>query len=175
MGIRKKQLKEELVNACREFIELKFEKKIIDEELPSLRDEIIDYASKLGIDKIEISSDNMKSPNKKNVITVITTRKFSFDIDAIKENLDEDLANEIIDLVVIVEAPKKFIFTLKKIISVLPKPIRKKAANSVSKTFKKQEVVNRSKLDQLLDIGDITLDGLDGCYEVHESKSVRMN
>lgn len=93
----------------------------------------------------------------------IEKNSFDFDIDKLNKKLKKSLLNQFIDVKMVISNKKQF----KKICDKYDIPI---------KLFKNcidiEKQVNIKKLNSLSDKGIISLEDLEGCYEVNNNKSI---
>jgi hypothetical protein len=90
-------------------------------------------------------------------VTEVKRSKVEFDIDAIEAKIDKDLYNAFIDKLYVINDWPKFISLMKS------KGISKK---EIAKLLNVQKSINKDKLNQLSDIGEIDMEDLSGCYKV---------
>ena len=91
----------------------------------------------------------------------VKPKRIEFDVEALEEKVDKELLNEFLD-------KKYVIINMQGLIKYL------KSCGVNPKKFKKfievEKTVNKQKLDELSELGEITLDDLKGCYEIKESE-----
>lgn len=130
--------------------EYKSKKKMYEEK-------IIKFLGK----KNEKSYDFIQS-NHKLKATFVENKKVDFNVDMIEQIIDKDLFNEIVDKTYVVSDYNGLVKYLKSI-----------GANP--KVFKEfiqcEKQINKEKLNQLSELGDISLDDLEGCYTVSVTSS----
>ena len=107
-----------------------------------------------------INSYSFKNENYYYKATVVKQKKIEFNAEMIEQVIDKDLFNEICD--------KKYeIIDYEGMVKYL------KSLGASPKVFKKfihcEKSINKYKLDQLSELGDISLDDIEGCYTVSEN------
>lgn len=94
--------------------------------------------------------------------SIVSQKKITFDPYAVEEKIDKELFNEICEkqyVIINYEGMVKYL----------------KSLGAKPSEFKKYILCNKeiikAKVDQLGELGDLSLDDLEGCYSVSESKS----
>ena len=139
----------------------------LNEKYKENKEEIQKFFDKKKIDYIEVE------PNKEavdNGITMVSCRKMEqlrieYDAAKLKEKIDKELYNEIVSKQYIISDIDGLINLLKKS-GISPKDF-KNFLNVI-------ETVNKEKIKQLYEVGDITKKQLDGCYTATLIKGIKM-
>lgn len=111
--------------------------------------------------KKDIKTYSFKSDNTYYKATVVKQKKINFNVDMIQQIIDKEVFNEICD--------KKYeLVDYEGLVEYV------KSLGGSPKQFKSFirciKSINNNKLNQLSELGDISLDDLEGCYTVSENE-----
>lgn len=111
--------------------------------------------------KNEKSYDFTQS-NRKLKATFVENKKIDFNVDMIEQIVDKEVFNEFVDKTYVISDYDGLVNYLKSL-------------GTNPKVFKEfihcEKQVNKNKLNQLSELGDISLDDLEGCYSVSVTSS----
>lgn len=138
----------------------------LKKEIETNKAMIQDFFDKKKMDRIEVEPD--KSLGNANNISMITaqkreTIKLEYNSAKLKEKLDKELFNEIITKTYSINNIEGLI-ELMKDAGISPKEFKKYLVIN--------EVVDKDRIKQLYEVGDITQEMLNGCYTAKLIKSI---
>lgn len=142
-------------------IEFKNQKKLYEGKKEKANEVINRLFDKYGIQSVQINKGDKMSPMKL-VCKRITRNSVNFDADALEDKLGKEICLEFVNKEYTVNDMDGLVNLLKKS-GVSPKEFKKFI--SVTKT------VDKTKLDQLSNLGDISEEDIEGCYSVTENSS----
>ncbi len=142
---------------------VKYIQKQYDEKRKELQTTIRNFMNAKGFNQLNFIAKYGRFKDAETPLKVIDVRpkRIEFDVSALEEKVDKELLNEFLD--------KKYVITnmdglIRYLKSCGVNPKKFKSFVNVEKT------VNKQKLDELSELGEITLDDLKGCYTVKESE-----
>lgn len=154
---RFKELANKFYKSNKQFKEYK---RTYEEEKEKLTSELIDFLDRFELDKLDFEVSTLSN----NCIVRVSKRTkttINYDVSKIVSKVDKELCNSFID-------KEYHIDDINGLVKYL------KTCNVDAKKFKSfirvEETVNKNKLEQLFQLGDITTEDLKGCYSFKQSK-----
>lgn len=133
------------------------DKELYEAKKQTLQSEIKKYTDKNNWDKINIDIGNFNYQ-----ATPVINKKITWDLDKLSKKLDKELLNEITDKEYSINDFNGLVKYLKSC-GVDPKKFKK--------FIDVKKSVNNKKVDELSQMGEISIDDLTGCYELQANFS----
>jgi hypothetical protein len=135
------------------------------ERLTKQKDKIIEKLLEHGKKKFTFASEN-DVVNGSYTASVTSRTMVKYDNEKLREVLGDDTFNEITHISVTIDNPYEFLKVMKKC-GLSKKQVMKFATLS--------RVLDKDKLNNLYDVGDITLDKIKSCYTTSTSNSLKLS
>ena len=144
---------------------LQHEIEVANATLTSLKTEIVEVLNAHNTKKFVVESNDCAQHTPKYIASVTNRTSIKYDVVKLKQALDDDLFRGITNCEIKIDSPRLFMNTMKSL-GLKPKDIRKFAVVN--------RELNKDKLNQMYDVGEISLKELKLCYTVNTASSVKI-